>query len=469
MAPNLTCWSSHATLRDEPIDTIFSYDALIWCILRSTVVFLLAVLGVVSVGMAHASLPDNVQIGILLPHTGSLHSSGVLMQAAMDMAVADFNAYLEENDIRWRIMAVSEDTGTDPDTTLEKIKKLHDGGINIIIGPGGSGQLASIMNYTNENNMLVISPGSTAPSLAISDDAIYRTVSDDLTQGRAFGAIMWHDDIRAIVPIWRGDVYGDDLVGAAVADFVERGGVAYPGVRYDASSGAFDESISELASVIDGVVAEHGAGHTAVLVVAFDEVVDLLRAASGVDILRDVRWVSNEPAIQSGVQYDMALSEFVTDARLVTIQQFFSLTERGYSIQATLTERFGATPTVFVYPAYDAVWLAGLSVLEAGDTNPANLRRVIHDVAASGINGTLDSTVLNEAGDLEKSQVNFEARALIGDKWVPGYKYYGSIDTVVSECQVEVIIKIQNGFSIISDTLTYPCSDDDTGTYVYQK
>lgn len=407
--------------------------------------------------MAHASIPDQVQIGILLPHTGSLHSSGVHMQAAADIAVADFNAYLEENDIRWRLIAVSEDTGTDPDQTLAKVKKLHEGGIDIIIGPGGSRQLASVMNYANENNMLVISPGSTAPSLAISDDAIYRTVPDDLTQGRAFGAIMWHDDIRAIVPIWRGDVYGDDLVAETVADFIERGGVAYQGVRYDPASEVFDERIMELASVMDGVVAEHGAGHTAVLVVAFDEVLDLLQDASRVDILRDVRWVSNEPVIQSGVEYDATLSKFAADVGLVTIQQFFNLTERGYAVRDTLTEQFAATPTVFAYPSYDAVWLAGMSMLETGDINPTSLRSVIHDVAMSGINGTLGSTVLNEAGDLEESQANFEARTPVDGKWILGYKYYGSNDTVVSECQIEVIIKIKNGFSIISDTLTYPC------------
>lgn len=430
------------------------------------VALLLAVSMISSGVLAYGAVDDQVRIGILLPHTGSLHSSGVVMQAATDIAIADFNTYLQENDISWRLVAVSEDTGTDPNQTLSKIKEMHKDGIDIIIGPGGSGQLASVMNFADQNNILIVSPGSTAPSLAIADDTIYRTVPDDTSQGAAFGAIMWHDDIRATVPIWRGDVYGDDLVVATVADFTERGGVTHQGVRYDPASVNFDEYISELSSIIRDVAAEHGWGHTAVMVIAFDEIRDLLLTASESDILRDVRWVSNEPVIQSGVESDIILSEFAADVRLVTIQQFFNLTERGGLVQDMLTEQFGTAPTVFAYPAYDAVWLVGLSVLKAGDTNPDSLRDVIHDVAMSGINGTLSSTALNSAGDLERSQVNFEARTPIDGEWILGQTYHGLTDTVISECQIEVIVSIKSGFDIISDTLTYRCDEYHMPGYV---
>ena len=118
--------------------------------------------------------PNEVEIAALLPLTGKLSPFGTQLNYATELAAEDFNAYLEERGVTWRLGIVSEDTETNAVRALEKVQALHARGIDIIVGPAGSAQLSSILAYMNNNNMVAISPSSTAPALAIPDDAAFR-------------------------------------------------------------------------------------------------------------------------------------------------------------------------------------------------------------------------------------------------------------------------------------------------------
>ena len=95
------------------------------------------------------------------------------------IAIADFNAYLEEKDAPWYLSAVREDSQTLPTVALEKVQSFHSKNIKYAIGPETSASLQSIKGYVDSNGMLVISCCSTSPLLAIAGDNIFRTVSDD--------------------------------------------------------------------------------------------------------------------------------------------------------------------------------------------------------------------------------------------------------------------------------------------------
>ena len=373
--------------------------------------------------------PDDVRIAVVLPITGELSSFGTQLNYATELAVEDFNVYLEDRSISWRLQMVSEDTETNPVRALEKVQALHARGIDIIVGPAGSAQLSSILAYMNDNNMIAISPSSTAPALAIPGDAAFRTVPDDFNQGRALGALMVHDGVEAVIPMWRGEVYGDGLIDAALADFESRGGVAYEGVRYNPESSEFSVSVSELADTTSAVVAEHGAGKTAVLLVAFDEAVPIFQAATTYDMLDEVRWYGGEAVAQSTViATDTIASQFAMDTELTTVQLLLDPGDRADSVSERIREWLGSEPTSFVYTAYDAVWLAGLSILETGSTDPADLRDAIHGVAATYSGGALSSTELNEAGDLILG--NYVTWALTEDGWISGSTYDGQQDII---------------------------------------
>ena len=416
---------------------------------------------------AYAQVPDEVEIAALLPLTGELSSFGTQLDYAMELAVEDFNAYLEERGVAWRLGMVSEDTETNPVRALEKVQALHARGIDIIVGPAGSAQLSSILAYMNDNNMVAISPSSTAPALAIPDDAAFRTVPDDFNQGRAIGALLEHEGIEVVVPIWRGEVYGDGLVEAAVADFESRGGIVYEGVRYNPESSEFSVSVADLADTVSEVLEAHDADQTAVLIVAFDEAVPIFQVAATHDVLDDVRWFGGEAVAQSTViASDKIASQFAIDTELSTVQLLLDPGDRADSVSERMREWLGSEPTAFVYTAYDAVWLAGLSVLESGSTDPVDLRGVIHQVAASYSGGALSSTDLNEAGDLVLA--NYETWLLREGGWMSGVSYDGQRDVIVSggvagEVLVGSLLPLTGGYSSVGvqvDAATRLAIDD---------
>ena len=416
---------------------------------------------------AYAQVPDEVEIAVLLPLTGELSSFGIQLDYAAELAAEDFNAYLEERGIAWRLGMVSEDTETNPVRALEKVQALHARGIDIIVGPAGSAQLSSILAYMNDNNMIAISPSSTAPALAIPDDAAFRTVPDDFNQGRAIGALLEHEGVEAVIPIWRGEVYGDGLVDAAVADFESRGGIVYEGVRYNPESSEYSVSVADLADTVSEALEAHDADQIAVLIVAFDEAVPIFQAAATHDVLDDVRWFGGEAVAQSTViASDRIASQFAIDTELSTVQLLLDPGERADSVSERIREWLGSEPTAFVYTAYDAVWLAGLSVLESGSVDPADLRGVIHQVAASYSGGALSSTDLNEAGDLVLA--NYETWLLREGGWVRGASYDGQRDVIIpggvaGEVLVGSLLPLTGGYSSVGvqvDAATRLAIDD---------
>ena len=411
--------------------TKHKYPANNMVVLWSKIVLVAAsvVLGSLFAGDAHAQIPDEVKIAVLLPFSGELSSIGPQLSYAAELAVADFNTYLEGNGIAWRLKTVSEDTETNPVRALEKVQVLHAHGIDIIVGPVGSAQLSSILPYMDNNNMMAISPTSTASALAIPDDAAFRMVPNDINQARAFGAALEHWGIKALVPMWRGEVYGDGTIDATLSDFESRGGTIYDGVRYNPESSEFSVSVAELADAVSMAADRHGADHTAVLLIAFDESVPIFQTASTYDILDDVRWIGGEGIAKSTVvASDPIAARFAVDARLHTVQLLLNLGERADSVSEYVYGRLGSESLSQIHTMYDAVWLAGLSILEANSTNPADVRKVMLGVAASYSGGALSSTELNEAGDLVLA--SYELWRLGEQGWVKSVVYDSRSDSI---------------------------------------
>ena len=93
-----------------------------------------------------------------------------------------------------------EGTEIKPDVALAKVKKLVGNGIRIIIGPQTSSELKKIKEYVDNNDVLLISQSSTAPSLSQKDN-IFRLLQSDNNQGKQIAEKMWSDGIRVVVPI----------------------------------------------------------------------------------------------------------------------------------------------------------------------------------------------------------------------------------------------------------------------------
>src|SRR3954469_1152128 len=131
------------------------------------------------------------------------------------------------------------DSKTSPEESLVAIKKLHENGAKIIVGPSIGNTVNAVREYANANNIILISYSSTSPLLSIKGDNLFRLVPDDTNQGKIIAEKMISDGIKVIVPIWRGDIYGNELYKSTKSNFEKLGGEVEEGINYKPYTGKF--------------------------------------------------------------------------------------------------------------------------------------------------------------------------------------------------------------------------------------
>ncbi len=373
-------------------------------------------------------LSGEVNIGLILPLTGDLATHGEENWEGSKLALVDFNKHLEEIDAGWTLKMTSEDSATSPVIALEKLSSLNAKGIGIVIGPETSSNIRNVKGYSDSNNMLLISCCSSAPALAIPNDSVFRLVPDDSNQGTAISKLLQHEGIEALVPVWRGDTWGDGLSDATTSTFVERGGTVDDGVRYNPESPEFSASTSLLAERVQGYVDEYGADKVAVLFLGFAEILQFTQSASQHEVLDDVRWFGPGANTKEHKLIEDPIGlEFSTNVQFTTVQFAASKNPTYERVQAHLTEQLGRSPNTFVHSSYDAVWIIGLAMLETQSSDVSTIKAILPEIAEN-YSGAIGSTKLNEAGDL--AQANYEVWGIRGGEWVLLGQYNHATDSI---------------------------------------
>jgi branched-chain amino acid transport system substrate-binding protein len=376
-----------------------------------------------------SELEGEVTIGLILPLTGDLATHGIENHAGSKYGVEEFNKYLEEIGQLWHLKMVSEDSATNPVIALEKLTSLNAKGIGIVVGPETSSNIRNIKGYSDSNNMLLVSCCSSAPALAIPNDSVFRLVPDDSNQGTALAKLMRHEGIEVLVPVWRGDTWGDGLSRATTESFLERGGIIDEGVRYNPESPEFSASTSLLASNVRGYVDEHGADKVAVLFLGFAEVLQFFQSSSEHEILDEIRWFGPGANTKEHKLIDDPIGlEFSTNVQFTTVQFAASKNPIYEKVQEHLTANLGTDPNTFVHSSYDAVWIIGLAMLETQSSDVSVIKEKFPEIAEN-YSGAIGPTKLNEAGDL--AQADYEVWGIRGAEWINLGKYTQIDDSVI--------------------------------------
>lgn len=373
--------------------------------------------------------PEEVVIGSLVPLTGDIAGQGAQIHAATLLAVDDFNARLEEDGAQWRMRMVTEDTETSPVAALEKLSSLHARGITLVVGPETSASLRNIKGYADSADMLLLSCCSAAPALAIPGDSVYRLIPDERAQARIISALAGELGAEVIVPVYRGDAWGDGLVGGIRAHFASAGGAVEEGIRYNPEQSEFSASVSLLAESVSRLSAERGPGGVAVVLASFAEALPIMQTAAEYDSLRAVRWLGTDGnALDEGVASDRIAGAFARDVGFAAALVAISDSPAAERVAAELGPELGGPPIVYAHMGYDTVWLVGLSVIEAGTADAGAVKAALPGVADAYV-GAMGDIRLNEAGDL--ADADYEVWRVVvgggggeeGAGWAPAGSY----------------------------------------------
>ncbi len=354
---------------------------------------------------------EMIAIGAMIPQTGGLGGQlGAHHTFAAEQAIADLNAHLASTDAVWR--AVLEIRDTEAAGADAAIRSLDTANVTLVSGPVRSSELDAVRNYADSNDMILFSCCSTAPSLAIAGDNVFRMAPDDSQQGPVIADLLREEyEKDVVVVVWRGDIWGEGIKNSAVAGFEALGGTVDETVgSYDPDDANLNGTFAGLAQRLNTAVSGHtedvGADRVSVLFIGQDETFRFVDRAADYPALGTVRWMGSDASVLDGnLAGDPRIRGFLAGAEF---QASAFAEDSGSDLYESLTDRiddeFGTTtPAVYTYSTYDTIRVLGLALERAGwDAGFAEIKDAIPQ-AASGHEGAIGDINLNAAGDLDRS------------------------------------------------------------------
>jgi branched-chain amino acid transport system substrate-binding protein len=375
-----------------------------------------------------------VKIGVLADLSGSWSTLGKNTVAALRIAAADLrNIRPQFRPVRFRFLV--RDTHLDPEKALDAIQDLNQRGVKIIIGPQSSSEVAKIKPFADAHNILVISQGSTASSLAIPGDNIFRFCPNDMREAEALVALLLHDGIHAIVPLWRNDAGNNGLHDSVQIRFQAFGGTVASGFRYEPTTTDFSAATNSVASQIASLI---GGGTNpsaiAVYLAAFEEVVDVFHSAQANPTLANTTWYGTSSlALSAALTGDAAVAGFAASVGFPnpTFGLPDALQKRWQPIADAIEARTGITADAFALSTYDALFVVNLALVHAKPQNFDRFKAAFID-EASHYRGITGSTELDAAGDRLNGDFDFWAVRLRNGNftWVRVGTYNNGVLTV---------------------------------------
>jgi len=346
----------------------------------------------------------SIQIGVLLPLTGSLSSYGETSKAALEEAATRINS----ND-GTKVELTFEDTKTDSAIAADRLSALADRGVKVVLGPYASSEVREAKAMADNRGIILISPLSTSRSLAIADDNVLRFTPDDEQEGIAMAALAWADGTRVILPVTRDDEGNKGLQSAMKASFEHYGGAFLPTITYATDEIDFRDEAQSIAAAIK---TERAAGRTVgIYLTAFNEVTSLFRAASTDDpVLSTIKWYgSDSVALSKELVEDPTAGAFAVAADYPNPILGLDDAEKNRwgPVSDKLTSTLGRTPDAFALAAYDALEVAHAAMSNVGAGADAAVLRAELLAVASGHQGLTGSTILNAAGDRASANYDF--------------------------------------------------------------
>ncbi|GEM_PF-504930 len=395
-----------------------STAAVLFCRARFLVLAcLLAVLTACGSSSSGPSEPQTVKVGVLAPLSGSLKSLGEGMQAAVEIGLPQVNRRLALEGRQFRIATVVKDTASDPQSAVLALLALKFEGVKYVVGPISSAECETLLPYANALGMILVSPGSTATSLAIADDNLFRLMPNDTSQGAGTAALMVNKGFKAMVPVWRGDVWGDDLKAAISTAFQNGGGTVLSGVRYTPGAASYTSELDVVNTQVTQALSTYGAGKVAVVMLSYPtDSVTLLTEAAGTSNLKNAGWFGSDATTLSPlITASSTAAAFAQQVNFLT--PIFSREDAVLPLKGTvlidrvlrekISQRLGRSAETTAFGTWDGLWLAAKTYAAAGvDADIAALKTALVTSASGnvGLNGAL---VMNAAGDMNKGNYGY--------------------------------------------------------------
>ncbi len=371
---------------------------------------------------------DFPEIGGLLSITGSWNTLGTTADAAARIAINDLNSKLEAQGSSKRFMWRLYDTKLEANRAQTSLTDAISNGVRVVIGPQSSAEASAILSTANAQEVIVVSPSSTAGALAIENDNLLRMCPSDQQEGPAIAAMMRAEGRNIVVSVARDDIGNRGLASSVRADMKANGGDVVGGFEYAVTTTDFTAVVEQLRTEVGIAVGIYGIDKVAVYNPAFDEAAQLAAAIPVTDtLLRGVRWYGGDGTVESAAL--LAQAEFFEQVGYACPNVGIGdAVERAQPVIATIEQQTGLTPDAFALSTYDAVTLVGNTILELGNAATADALRTGIVARAENYQGISGDATFNAAGDRKNGIYNMMGIRMVNGQ--PTWVVIGTFDPV---------------------------------------
>ena len=326
----------------------------------------------------------------------------------------DLQNYLTTNKIPFRdINFIVKNTKNNPDTALKELQELKNNGVAIVIGPTSSAIANDLLDYANNNNIILISPSSTAPSLSIPNDNLFRTIANDTEQAKALAYLIdFNTTVKNILPIVRNDIYGDDYLTALKEALTDKN--ILPSI---------DSNSSDLNAKIETALSNYDNNDTSIVLIDFSAPTKEILAHLS-DKLTTYKWYSINSIIN--LELNDTLKDIATKTRLGGVTYTTSDDSEFFVYYQTVASKLrekGMQINPFIMNIVDSIWLVSEIyskhqdlILDQNNSNfIADNIKALLTPTASLTYGSTGFMSFDANGDRESS--NFSYYVFRNNKW----------------------------------------------------
>ncbi|MEM1944191.1 MAG: ABC transporter substrate-binding protein [Nitrososphaerota archaeon] len=370
-------------------------------------------------------------IGFAYEFTGAQASFGNDMKDAGLLAIAEINAILERSGSPIRFKSVVEDTASTPEGTVRAVQSLVENHrASVIVGPISSLGVAAVKGYLDQKEVVLVSCCSTAVTLKLPNDFIFRVIASADVQGKALSRSVLADGFKKAAVIYRAEAFGESLFSEFKKDFESGGGVV-AAVAYAPDQSDYSAEVARLSEEVRKL----GASDTAVVAVSFQtDGLLILGLARLDDTLSNVRWYGintlRVPAFLPP-QAPAEIAEFMVKVRMTSSYTSPPANPRYFHFLDAFEKLHGRRAGPQAELGYDAAWVAINAILAAGTDNGRILKDVIIHVAREYM-GASGHIWMDEAGD--RAIQDYTISRIISEggsfKWIDIATYDASANTI---------------------------------------
>lgn len=374
--------------------------------MKKIIALLLAVLMVVSMAAcgskkeaaSSASGDGDVLLGLIGPMTGDYANYGTSVRNGAQIAVDEINAAGGVNG--WTFTLSAQDSQGDPDSAVSAYNKLMDDGMDVSLGCVFSGEATSVITAAKADDILIVTPSSSAKACIEGNDNAFRVCFNDPAQGTVSADYIVDNNLGSKVAVF----YQSDIDYSAGLYETFKAEAAVKGLEIVEEQTFTDGTKTDFSTQINAI-RDSGCDVVFLPIYAAEASVFLTQAQGkldnvvyfGCDGLDGIQTKVSDLTMIEGL---MMLTPFAADAQDDMTKAFV----------AKYDELYKAIPDQFAADGYDAVYVVK-AVMEATGKTPADegfaaaLVEAMHSVTVEGLTGTMTWDETREPNKAAKAMV----------------------------------------------------------------